>query len=153
MPLQKLKKPTTPLASSYQKFWNGFNKATKDNNLFCSLFTPHPYPSIRSYQDYFIGESYHIVVGINFNRHEICVGAYFSNLDSYRLLYHHLRNEIETKIGKPLKWTMHRTKGSANLYDSADFDEHHGWDEAYKVMIADMILLRKGFNLFPHGKI
>ena len=141
--------PTTVLESSYQKFWQGFNDATQKDEMFCMNFTPHPYGSIRSYQDYAIGEPFHITVGVNFARHEIRIGAYFNSVDAYRFFYDNNKTQIEENVGRLLKWKLHNTKGSAFLYDTANFDETHGWEKAYSIMIGDMLMMVRAFCNVP----
>lgn len=149
MAIKHKEKPTTLLGSSYQKFWQGFNEASQRDERFCMNFKSHPYGSIRSYQDYAIGEPFHIAVGINFARHEIRVGAYFSNVDIYKFFFEENKTQIEAHTGRMLTWKLHKTKGSAYLYDTADFDESHGWNKAYNVMIEDMLIMGKAFCNVP----
>lgn len=147
MAIKKKEIPFTALESSYQKFWQGFNAESQKNEVFCRYFKPHPYGSIRSYQDYAVGEPFHIVVGINFNRKEIRVGAYFTNVDVYDFYFDCIR--IRDLIDRKLAWKKHTTKGSAYIYDTADFDETHGWDKAYKIMIDDMLMMVRAFCNVP----
>ena len=49
-------------------------------------------------------------------------------------------------MGKPLLWKKFKTKGSAFIYSTANFDEQQGWDNAYKVMVNTMILMKKGLT-------
>ena len=149
MAVKRNEKPTTLLGSSYQKFWQGFNDATQKDERFCMKFKPHPYGSIRSYQDYCIGEPYTIVAHINFSRHEIRVGAYFGNVDAYKFFYKENKTWIEALTGRLLTWKLHQTKGSAYLDDTADFDETHGWDKAYNVLIDDMLMMERAFCNVP----
>lgn len=149
MAIRNNEKPKTALQEIYRKFWDGFNTFTKNDNSFCREFKVHPYPSVRSYQDYSIGEPYHIVIGINPKKHEIRVGAYFSDLDAYLFYSEMLKGRIERKIGKCLKWTRHQTKASAYLYDDDDFDEKHGWENAYRSIVYDMCLMKAAFEYIP----
>ena len=146
MPFRKPNKSTTALGSTYQKFWQGFNEETNRNDDFRMEFKPHPYASIRSYQDYAIGQPYNVVVGINFKKHEIRVGAYYRDLAAYKFCYDTQKTIIEGRINRRLKWTLHQTKASAYLYDSIDFDNNHGWDACYKIIIDDMLLIKKAFE-------
>ena len=139
-------KPETALQEVYRKFWDGFNTFTKNDTDFCREFKVHPYPSVRSYQDYFIGEPYHLVVGIYFKRHEIRIGAYFSDLNAYEFYSEILKGHIEGKIGKRLKWTQHLTKASAYLYDYDDFDENQGWKNAFRSIVYHMCLMKDAFD-------
>lgn len=86
MSLNNQLKSKTKLQECYWKFWEGFNHFTKSDKAFCEEFKVHPFPSIRSYQDYHIGMPFHIVVGINFKLKEICIGAYL------RIIRHGQRN-------------------------------------------------------------
>lgn len=147
MSIKKIFKPRTLLQDNYQKFWQEFNRFSVADESFCKEFTPHPHGSIRSYQDYSIGEPYAICVGINFKKHEIRISAYFGNLEAYLFYSEMLKGRIERTIGKSLKWTSHQTKASAVLYDEADFDENHGWQSAFKDIIYDMCLVKKAFTL------
>lgn len=142
-------KPETILQQTYQKFWLGFNHVSVENAEFCKAFTPHPFPSIRSYQDYSIGKPYNLSVGVNFKRQEIHVSAYFSDLEKYQL-YFKMKEQIELKVGRVLLWKRHNTKASAALYDTADFDENHGWEVTYQKMMADMLLMKNAFIKFDH---
>ena len=146
MPYRKPSPPSTALEGSHQKFWQGFNDLTKRNSSFRMEFRPHPYASTRSYQEYPIEKPYTIVAHVFFAKHEIHIGAYFGNLNAYHYYSEVLKNHIEYKIGRPLEWKRHQTKASAYLFDSMDFDENHGWDEAYEVIISDMLLMKKAFE-------
>ena len=145
MSIYKPDKPQTLIRSFYQNFWKGFNEESRKNDAFIKCFTPHPYGSTRSYQDYHIGEPFHVVVGINFHRHEIRVGAYFSDIKAYDSYYKE-KSTIEDKIGRKLKWSRHQTKGSAFLYATADFDENYGWEDAFEVAIENMLLINNTFK-------
>ncbi len=140
-------KPKTLLEETYQKFWQGFNDRTMDDEDFCREFTPHPYPSIRSYQDYHIGMPFHITIGITFDKHEIRTGAYFNDLEFYTFAHDTAKGVVENIIGRDLLWKSFKTKGRALLYDCADVDEHHGWENTYEMMIKNMLLVKKGFML------
>lgn len=147
MAIRNNEKPETALQKVYRMFWDGFNTFTKNDPTFCHEFKVHPYPSIRSYQDYSIGEPYHLFVGINFKRHEIRIGAYFRDLDVYSFYNQKLKGRIEDKIGKSLKWTRHQTKASALLYVDDDFDENQGWINAFKSIVHDMCLMKTAFEV------
>lgn len=149
MAIKKPNKPETLLQSTYQKFWQEFNIFSAADDTFCKEFNPHPYGSIRSYQDYSIGEPYAICVGISFKKHEIRTSAYFGNLEAYLFYSEMLKGRIERNVGKRLKWTSHQTKASAVLYDEADFDENHGWENAFQVIINDMCTMKRAFNWVP----
>ena len=146
MAIKRDEKPTTKLESTYKKFWQGFNESSRRSIPFRKIFKPHPFGSIRSYQDYSVGDVFHIVAGINFERSEIRVGAYLTDIDSYQY-FHELNKElIEERVGKLLAWKEHKTKASAYVYDTADFDENHGWENAYEMMIPRMLQIREQFR-------
>jgi hypothetical protein len=149
MAIKRNEIPTTALEESYKKFWQEFNSYSSADDAFCKEFNPHPYGSIRSYQDYSIGQPYAIVAGISFKKHEIRISAYFGNLEAYLFYSEMLKGRIERNVGKRLKWTSHQTKASAVLYDEADFDENHGWENAFQVIINDMLTMKKAFNWVP----
>ena len=67
MAIKSQNKPRTDQQEVYWSFWKEFNLYTKGDATFCREFKVHPYPSVRSYQDYHIGEPFHIVAGINFD--------------------------------------------------------------------------------------
>lgn len=48
MPVKPTNKPTTLLQQAYQKFWQGLNLVSAENEEFCKAFTFHRFPSIRS---------------------------------------------------------------------------------------------------------
>lgn len=146
MALSKDYTPKTLLQGHYKKFWTEFNKWCAKDELFCKEFKNHPYASIRSYQDYAIGEPYAIPAGINFKRHEIHVGAYFGNLDAYQL-YYNQKTQIEDRLGRRMKWTKHLTKASSILCIYVDFDENHGWEKAFEVIKSEMLAFRKNFKI------
>ena len=146
MAIKSKDKPRTDLQETYWRFWGMFNLYTKDNTTFCREFKVHPYPSVRSYQDYHIGEPFHIVAGINFRDKEICVGAYFGNLDCYEFWYKHGNRWLESYMGKRLVWNKFKTKGSIYVHTTANFDNEHGWDNAYKVIVETMIKLKNAFK-------
>lgn len=146
MALNKQNTPKTLLQEYYKEFWTEFNKWCAKDELFCKEFKNHPYASIRSYQDYSVGEPYAICAGINFKKHEISIAAYFGNVSAYKSYYESRRVQIEEKLDRRLKWTLHQTKGSAMIYESADFDESHGWEKAFEVIIEKMLMIRKAFQ-------
>lgn len=146
MAIKRTEKPITPLQKSYWSFWKGFNDYTSLDFEFQKEFKVHPYPSIRSYQDYHIGQSFAIVAGVNFKKNEIRVGAYFGNLNSFHFWYNHGRNLIESSIDKVLVWKLFSTKGSAFLYSSANLDDSSNWQEAYSLIAKTMISLKLAFT-------
>ncbi|MCR5314380.1 MAG: DUF4268 domain-containing protein [Bacteroidaceae bacterium] len=146
MALKQDEIPTTALEGTYKKFWLEFNKASRMSLPFRRVFTPHLYGSIRSYQDYAVGEPFHIVAGINFERSEVRVGAYFHDVESYSFFYELNKELIEGRMGKLLAWRQHKTKASAYVYDTVDFDENHGWENAFDVIITRMLQMREQFR-------
>ena len=104
MAIKSQNKPRTDQQEVYWSFWKEFNLYTKGDATFCREFKVHPYPSVRSYQDYHIGEPFHIVAGINFKDKEIRVGAYFGNLDCYEFWYKYGNRWLESYMGKRLTW-------------------------------------------------
>ena len=146
MSIKKIENPRTALEELYFKFWKGFNEATEKSIDFKKRFKVHPYSTLRSYQDYSIGKPYHIVVGINFARQEIRIGAYFSNTNCYDDCFAKYRESIELKIGRSLRWKRFMTKGSAIMFTTAGFDDQHGWENAYEVMINNLILIKDSFK-------
>ena len=153
MAIKKTDKPSSLLQETYERFWNGFNLYTKGDDTFSSEFRVHPYPSIRSYQNYHIGEPYHLVASINFFRKGVRVMAYFSSTKAYQMVYDLARVEIEDKLNRTLIWNLYRTKAAVALYDTADFDEERGWQNAYQVLAVDMINMKKAFNWVPNKPI
>lgn len=145
MSIKNQLKPETKLQECYWKFWEGFNHFTKSNKAFCEEFKVHPFPSIRSYQDYHIGLPFHIVVGINFKLKEIRVGAYFSNLHNYKTWSKERKECLESYINKKLVWKQYKTKGSIFTNTTANFGEQYGWEEAFRTMVNSMIQLKKIF--------
>ena len=145
MAIKKKYKPETQLQHAYQRFWQKFNKVTATNDEFCKVFIPHPYGSIRSYQDYSVGDSYAIVAGINFKSKEVRVGAYFRSLVAFDLFAEN-KALIEDRIGKKLAWKRHLTKASVTVIDSVDFDDDYGWENAFKIMIPLMLQMREVFQ-------
>lgn len=146
MSIKKINNPETAIQELYFKFWQGFNEATGNRMDFKKRFKVHPYSSLRCYQDYCIGKPYHIVVAINFDRQEIRVGSYFSDTNCYDDCFAKYRETIEGKIGRSLRWKRFITKGSATLFTTACFDNQHGWENAYEVMINNMILIKDCFE-------
>lgn len=147
MPVVSNHKPQTPIEKLYWSFWSGFNSYSELEFKQSGVFKPHKYPSIRSYQDYSIGCPFGIVVGINFPRKEIRVGAYFNNLDSYRFWHNYGKRWIEEKVDRHLMWKKHKTKASAYYYANADFDENgHNWHEVYKLIVEIMVKMKNAFT-------
>ena len=146
MAIKRAEKPITPLQKLYWSFWKGFNDYTKLDFEFQKDFKVHLYPSVRSYQDYHIGQSFAIVTGINFKRNEIRIGAYFGDLDSFHFWYHHGRNWIESSMDKVLVWKQFSTKGSAFLDLSANLDDSSNWEKVYSLIAKTMIKLKFAFT-------
>lgn len=145
MAVQKTDNPITALQECYRRFWEGFNLYTKDNSAFCKEFNVHPYPSIRPYQDYHIGKPFHITVGVDFKNSEIRVGAYFKNMDSYDFWSQQGKRRLESFMDRQLIWKRFKTAGSIFTYETANFSEEHGWENAFIVMVDTMIKMKKAF--------
>lgn len=143
MAIKSPDRPRTILQETYRRFWEGFNLYTKCNLAFCKEFKVHPYPSVRSYQDYHIGEPFHIVVGINFKNDEIRIGAYFSNLNSYRFWSEHGKQWLESYLNRHLSWKQFKTKGSIHTFKFINLTEKQRWEKAYSTMADTMIQLKK----------
>lgn len=147
MPVVSNQKAQTHLEKVYRNFWRGFNLNTGLDGKFSREFKPHEFPSIRSYQDYSIGRPFGIVVGVNFPRKEIRVGAYFHDVIAYDSCYNFQRRWIEKELDKHLIWKKHKTKGSAYYYATADFDEEgNNWTEVYKLMAEIMLKMKNAFT-------
>lgn len=146
MAIKSKETPKTPLQEKYWKFWSEFNNYTSESSEFKKEFKIHSLPSVRSYQDYHIGEPFHIVAGINFTKKEIRIGAYFSDLISYHFWYNHGKRWVESYVNKQLKWKSFKTKGSVYTYLSSDFDEATNWEKTFSIMIENMIKMKNAFT-------
>lgn len=135
------------LQDAYRRYWTMFNNLSFEHSEFSLNFKVHPIASIRSYQDYSIGHSYHIVLKINFEHSEIFVGAYFNNLVVYDEFYRK-KDLIETDLNCKLLWSRHMTKGSAYIVKSLNFSMDYGCDLACDSMIENAILLKKVFEKY-----
>ncbi len=135
------------LQDAYRRYWTMFNNMSFGHSEFSLNFKVHPIASIRSYQDYSIGHSYHIVLKINFEHKEIFVGAYFNNLGVYDEFYRK-KDLIETDLSCKLLWKRHKTKGSAYIVKNLDFTMDCGWDLICNSMIENAILLKKAFEKY-----
>lgn len=134
--------PTTALQQQYQKFWQKFNRISASSEEFCKEFTPHQHPSIRPYQDYSIGRKYHINTGIEFSKGVIRVKAYFRNLADYLEVYRQSKDRIEAQLGRTLRWQAFKTKRAITLYAAVSLNGSDDWQEASKVMMENMILMK-----------
>lgn len=138
----------SPREVMYKKFWQTFNQLSTENSIFSELVGIHPYAATRTYQDYCFNHSYHIVLKINFKRHEVAVGAYFSNLAEYDSCFENHRMQIEESLKHKMEWSRHKTKASAYLFGYLDFDDSHGWEDACKWIIENAILVKRIFNKY-----
>lgn len=135
------------LQDAYRRYWSMFNSLSLEHSEFSLNFKVHSIASIRSYQDYSVGQPYHIVLKINFAKGEISVGSYFGNLVAYDEFYKR-KDEIEQDINCKIDWTRYTTKGSAYVHKSIDFSENHGWELACNCMIEYAILVKKTFEKY-----
>jgi hypothetical protein len=143
MAITKTYIPKTPLEQQYQQFWKVFNKVSSNDEAFCSEFTPNKYASIRSYQDYSIGKKYHICAGIDFKKGMVRIKAYFRDIADYQVIFQSNKERIEGEIGRQLLWKAFNTKGAIILYETANFDKNSQWEEACKVLISNMINMKR----------
>ena len=141
--------PQTELQRTYQRFWQAFNEYSAHNESFCAEFKPHPYADVRSYQDYSatVGP-YHLFAGINFNRQECKVGAYFRDVNAWDIYYDYYSDKIDGIIGEQLEWKRHQTKGSASLVRYVKFDKSRNWENAFEQLISDLLLMKRVFGGF-----
>lgn len=142
-------KPKTELQKLYQRFWNRFNEYSAHDELFCAEFKPQSYADVRSYQDYAASVGpYALNVGINFNRQECKVRAYFRDVDAWDIYYDYYSNKIDNLIGEPLEWKRHLTKGSATLIRQVKFDKSRNWENAFEQIITDLLQMKRIFGSF-----
>ena len=143
---------TTPHTESqrrYQQFWKQFNEYSALDETFCAEFKPHPYADVRYYQDYAVSMGpYHLCVCINFNKHECKTEAYFRDVDAWDIYHESYSDQIEGLIGGPLEWKRLQTKGSAALVRRVKFDKSRNWENAFKCLISDLLLLKQVFAKF-----
>lgn len=145
MAIKSIEKPESKLQETYYRFWGDFNYYTAQDIDFNKEFKVHPRPSVRAYQDYCIGQPFHIVAGINFKRKEIRIGAYFRDLICYHFWYNHGKRWIESCMNRRLEWKEFNTKGSVYTHLSTDFNETGDWHKAFPLMVENMIRLKKAF--------
>ena len=108
--------PQTESQRRYQRFWKQFNDYSAHNEAFCAEFKPHPYADVRSYQDFAVSMGpYHLCAGINFNKQEISVAAYFRDVDTWDIYYNRYKERIKSQMGRQLNWKRLNTKGDAAL--------------------------------------
>ena len=150
---QVRRKPQTSLQSLYYLFWNQFNNYSSQNEKFCEEFKVHPFANVRSYQDYAVSQgSYHLNVGINFDKHECKIGAYFRDLNAWDIYFNNYRDTIDSKIGEQLTWEKNQTKGSATLIRHLEFDRKNNWDIVFEQLISDLLLMKRVFAQYYDKK-
>ena len=140
----------TLLQETYQRFWTKFNHISSQDENFASNFKVHTIASIKYYQDYAIGESYHICIKINFDRELASIQIYFNNLVVYDEFYTRSRDRIEALIGKRLEWKEMNTKAYAQLNLSLPYliSDVSNWDKVCEDIIPNAILMKNTFNGF-----
>ena len=151
MAIKPVKKENlTLLQETYKRFWTKFNQISSQDENFVSNFKVHTIASIRYYQDYAIGKSYHICIKINFDRELASIQIYFNNLVVYDEFYSRYRDRIETLIGKRLEWKEMNTKAYAQLNLSLPYliSDVSNWDKTCEDIIPNAILMKNTFNGF-----
>ena len=140
----------TLLQETYQRFWTKFNHISSQDENFASNFKVHTIASIKYYQDYAIGKSYHICIKINFDRELASIQIYFNNLVVYDEFYTRYRDRIEALIGKRLEWKEMNTKAYAQLNLSLPYliSDVSNWDKVCEDIIPNAILMKNTFNGF-----
>ena len=140
----------TLLQETYQRFWTKFNHISSQDENFASNFKVHTIASIKYYQDYAIGKSYHICIKINFDRELASIQIYFNNLVVYDEFYTRSRDRIEALIGKRLEWKEMNTKAYAQLNLSLPYliSDVSNWDKVCEDIIPNAILMKNTFNGF-----
>lgn len=132
----------SPLQEEYRKFWQRFNELSLIHIEFSSTFKVHPIPSIRCYQDFAVGQPYHLFLKVNFKQNTFHVGAYFNNFPKF-IEYHDIhKTRIESELGGELLWKQQTTAGSAerifvaDLFDKSKYDDicHRMMDEGLKLV-------------------
>ena len=138
-------KPQTELQRRYQLFWKRFNDHSEQNDAFCAEFKPHPYADVRSYQDFAVSMGpYHLCAGINFNKQEISVAAYFRDVDTWDIYYNRYKERIESQMGRQLNWKRLNTKGEAALVRQLSIHDVQGESDVCMKMISDCLWIRRG---------
>ena len=131
----------------YRRYWEMFNRLSFEHSEFSLNFRTHAIASVRCNQDYSVGQSYHIVLKIDFDLGKISVGAYFRNLSVYDEFYRQ-KDKIEQDINCKIDWSRYTTKGSAYLHKSIDFSVDYGWELVCNCMIENAILIKKTFEKY-----
>lgn len=151
MAIKPVKKENlTLLQETYKRFWTKFNHLSSQDENFVSNFKVHTIASIRYYQDYAIGKSYHICIKINFDRELASIQAYFNNVVVYDEVYSQCKDRIEAMVGKRLIWKSMKTKSYAQLdlpltYNISDAAN---WDAACRDIIPYAVLMKEVFDNF-----
>ena len=142
-------KPQTELQRRYQRFWKRFNDYSAQDEAFCAEFKPHPYADVRYYQDFAVSMGpYHLCAGINFNKQEISVAAYFRDVDTWDIYYNRYKERIESQIGRQLNWKRLNTKGDAALVRHLIINGSKGWNDVFLQIISDLLLIKRVFGSF-----
>ena len=132
----------TPLQEEYRKFWNHFNHLSSNHSEFSSRFKIHPIPSIRSYQDYSLGEAYILTMKIDFRKNLFYVSAYFNSVSKYIEYHENYKSRIEAELGYELEWKQHTTAGYAKKGFAADlFDKNQYNQICYRMMLEGLKLI------------
>lgn len=138
----------SPLQEEYRNFWNHFNALSLNHCEFSSTFKVHPIPSIRCYQDFAIGQPYHLVLKVNFKENIFVVGAYFNNFPRFLEYQDNHKSRIESEYGSELLWKQQTTAGSAEKSFAADLYDSNQYDKICLKMMEEGIKLVKVFNKF-----
>lgn len=141
--------PNTELQRRYQQFWKRFNDYSAQDDTFCAEFKPHPYADVRYYQDFAVSMGpYHLCAGINFNKQEISVAAYFRDVDTWDIYFNRYKERIESQVGRQLNWKRLNTKGEAAIVRHLEIDEPKRWDSVFNQIISDLLLIKRVFSSF-----
>lgn len=138
----------TDLQKKYQNFWERFNSMSLIDPEFSLHFRVHPAPSIRGYQDYSIGNSYHIVCKLDLRKSKVFVGAYFDDVDLYKEYYQRHRENIENELGIELKWDEQGTKGSAYYISPMKLETDADRDTAIHTMMSMAVRIKITFQKY-----
>ena len=143
---------TTPHTESqhlYQQFWKQFNDYSAQDDAFCAEFKPHPYADVRYYQDFAVSMGpYHLCAGINFNKQEISVAAYFRDVDTWDIYYNRYKERLESQVGGQLNWKRLNTKGEAALVRHLNLSDPRGRNDVFQQIISDLLLIKRVFGSF-----
>ena len=138
---------TTPHTESqhlYQQFWKQFNDYSAQDDAFCAEFKPHPYADVRYYQDFAVSMGpYHLCAGINFNKQEISVAAYFRDVDTWDIYYNRYKERLESQVGGQLNWKRLNTKGEAALVRHLNLSDPRGRNDVFQQIISDLLLIKR----------